>query len=260
MPLARAALYAATLGVLVMSVRAALVGPPPLGWAITAGVAYTAFVLGGVFFLRWRVFADAVVRGPKGARGVVLTFDDGPHPKWTAKILAALAERGAKATFFVVGRKAEQHPEMVRAILEAGHGIGLHSYEHDRLFALRREKRVRADLEKGIAVLEALTGTRPTLFRPPIGHTNPIIARVADALDLTMVGWTVSGHDGLASARPADVAARVRRDLRDRVIVALHDAPERGEREPAAIKALPDILDAIAAERLEIVSLAAWTS
>jgi peptidoglycan/xylan/chitin deacetylase (PgdA/CDA1 family) len=213
-----------------------------------------------VFFLRWRVFADAVVRGPKGVRGVVLTFDDGPHPQWTAKILATLAQHGAKATFFVVGRKAEQHPEMVRAILEAGHGIGLHSYEHDRFFALRREKRVRADLERGIAVLEALTGTRPTLFRPPIGHTNPIIARVADALDLTMVGWTISGHDGIASARPADVAARVRRDLRDRAIVALHDAPERGEREPAAIKALPDILDAIAAERLGVVPLSGWTS
>lgn len=260
MPAARAALYAATLGVLVMSVRAALVGPPPLGWAITVALVYAAFVLGGVFFLRWRVFADAIVRGPKGARGVALTFDDGPHPRWTTKILTTLAERGAKATFFVVGRKAEQHPEMVRAILDAGHAIGLHSYEHDRFFALRREKRVRADLEKGIAVLQALTGTRPTLFRPPIGHTNPVIARVADSLDLTMVGWTISGHDGLASALPADVAARVRRDLRDRVIVLLHDAPERGEREPAAVQALPVILDAIAAERLEIVPLGGWTS
>jgi hypothetical protein len=96
------------------------------------------------------------------------------------------------------------------------------------------------------------------LFRPPIGHTNPIIARVADALDLTVVGWTIGGRDGIASARPRDVIARVRRDLRDGAIVLLHDSPERGDREPAALRALPAILDAIAAGGLEVVPLARW--
>jgi peptidoglycan/xylan/chitin deacetylase (PgdA/CDA1 family) len=258
MPPARALLYLATLGVVVMSVRALLSGPPPLGWAIAALVAYAALALGGVLSIRWRVFVDAIVRGPKGARGVALTFDDGPDPKWTPRILATLAEHGATATFFLVGRKAEQHPEVVRAILEAGHAVGLHSYAHDRLFALRRERRVLDDLARGVAVLERVTGARPTLFRPPIGHSNPVIARVCDGLELTVVGWTVSGHDGLASARVPDVVARVRRDLRDGVIVALHDAPERGDREPAAVKALASILDAIAAEHLEVVPLAGW--
>jgi peptidoglycan/xylan/chitin deacetylase (PgdA/CDA1 family) len=211
-----------------------------------------------VLILRWRVFADAVVRGPRGARGVVLTFDDGPHATWTPRALATLAAHGAKATFFVIARKAEAHPELVRAMLEAGHSVGLHSYAHDRLMSLRGEKRVREDLTRGVAVLEAITGARPTLFRPPIGHTNPVIARVADALDLTVVGWTVSGHDGVASARVDHVAARVRRDLRDGIIVALHDAPELGDREPAAVKALPAILDAVKAENLDIVPLAAW--
>jgi peptidoglycan/xylan/chitin deacetylase (PgdA/CDA1 family) len=260
MPPARVALYAATLGVLVLSVRAVLLGPPPLGWSLLAGLGYLALLLGGVLVLRWRVFVDAVVRGPAGSRGVALTFDDGPDPTWTPRVLATLAEHEATATFFVIARKAEAHPELVRAILDAGHAVGLHSYEHDRLFALRGERRVRGDLQRGIAVLEGITGARPTLFRPPIGHTNPTIARVADALDLTVVGWTVSGHDGIASARVDHVVTRVRRDLRDGIIVALHDAPELGDREPAAVKALPAILDAVAAENLDVVPLSAWVS
>jgi peptidoglycan/xylan/chitin deacetylase (PgdA/CDA1 family) len=241
-----------------MSARALLVRPPPLGLAVLAFVAYAAFVLGGVFVLRWRVYADAIVRGPPGSRGVALTFDDGPHPRWTASILEILAKNDAKATFFVVGHKAEAHPEVVRAIVQSGHSLGLHSYAHDRLFALRGGRRVRADLERGIAALERITGQRPLLFRPPIGHTNPTIARVADALDLVVVGWTIAGRDGIASTRPDDVTARVRRDLRDGAIVLLHDAPERGEREPAAVRALPAILDAIFAERLEVVPLSRW--
>jgi peptidoglycan/xylan/chitin deacetylase (PgdA/CDA1 family) len=258
MPPARVALYAATLGVLVLSVRAVLLGPPPLAWSVLAGLLYLALLLGSVFVLRWRVFVDALVRGPRGSRGVALTFDDGPDPTWTPRVLATLAERKATATFFVIARKAEAHPELVKAILDGGHAVGLHSYAHDRLLSLRSERRVRDDLQRGIAVLEGITGERPILFRPPIGHTNPIIARVADALDLTVVGWTVSGHDGVAWARVDHVVTRVRRDLRDGIIVALHDAPERGDREPAAVKALPAILDAVAAENLDVVPLAGW--
>jgi peptidoglycan/xylan/chitin deacetylase (PgdA/CDA1 family) len=258
MPPARVALYAATLAVLVLTFRALLGEPPPLEWALLAGLGYVGLVLAGVLVLRLRVFADAVVKGPRGARGVALTFDDGPHPRWTPRVLETLAARKATATFFLVGRKAEAHPEIVRAILDAGHAVGLHSYAHDRLFSLRSQRRVQEDLARGVATLERLTGRRPTLFRPPIGHTNPIVARVADALELTVVGWTVSGHDGIASATVDDVVARVRRDLRDRVIVALHDSPEHGDREPAAVKALPRILDALHAERLEVVPLSRW--
>jgi peptidoglycan-N-acetylglucosamine deacetylase len=258
MPPARLALYAATAGVLASSAYAVLREPPPLVWAALLLGGYVALLLSGVFVLRWRVFVDAVVRGPRGSRGVVLTFDDGPHPQWTPRVLEILAEHGATATFFVVGRKADEHPEIVRAIADAGHAVGLHSYAHDRFFSLRGEARVKADLERGIAALERVLGRRPQLFRPPIGHTNPTISRVVEALGLVVVGWTVGGRDGIARTRAAEVVARVRRKLRDGAIVLLHDAPERGEREPAAVRALPAILDAITAEHFEVVPLSGW--
>ena len=258
MPPARVALYASTAAILGLAVRAGLGHPPALGWAVLVLAGYASLLLAGVLVLRLRVFVDALVRGPVGARGIALTFDDGPHPRWTPQVLECLARRGVKATFFVIGRKAEQHPDVVRAIVDAGHGIGLHAHDHDRLFSLRGERRVRDDLERGMAAIEKVTGQRPLLFRPPIGHTNPVIARVAEDLGLTVVGWTVAGRDGVARARFEDVVARVRRDLRDRVIVVLHDAPERGDREPAAVRALPAILDAIAAERLDVVPVADW--
>jgi peptidoglycan/xylan/chitin deacetylase (PgdA/CDA1 family) len=260
MPPLRLALYVATAAVLALTGYSVFARPPTLFWALAAFAGYAGLVLGGVLILRWRVFVDALVHAPPGARGVALTFDDGPHPRWTPRVLDLLASRNACATFFLMGRKAEAYPEVVRAILERGHSVGLHSYAHDRLFALRGERRVRADLERGIAALEKITGRRPALFRPPIGHTNPVIARVVDSLDLVVVGWTIAGHDGVARARPDAVVARVRRDLRDGVIVLLHDAPENGDREPAAVRALPAILDAIFAERLDIVPLSGWVA
>ncbi|MGO9837653.1 MAG: polysaccharide deacetylase family protein [Polyangiaceae bacterium] len=258
MPPVRLALYVATAALLGLTGFAVVARPPPLVWAGAALLGYVGLVLGGVFVLRWRVFVDAVVSAPRGARGVALTFDDGPHPTWTPRILDLLAERGARATFFLIGQKAEAYPDVVRAIVARGHAVGLHSYAHDRLFALRGERRVRADLEQGIAALEKIIGHRPVMFRPPVGHTNPVIARVADSLDLVPVGWTIAGHDGVARAQAGKVARRIRRDLRDGVIVLLHDAPERGDREPAAVEALPAILDAIFAERLEVVPVSRW--
>jgi peptidoglycan/xylan/chitin deacetylase (PgdA/CDA1 family) len=258
LPPARILLYAATAAVMVLAVRSVFIAPPPLFLAIAAAMAYAGLVLAGVLVLRLRVFCDAVVRGPKSAAGVALTFDDGPDPKTTPRVLDLLDAAGAKGTFFVIGRKAEAHPELVRAIRARGHGVGLHAYAHDRLFALRTARRVRADLAQGVKALEAITGERPVLFRPPIGHTNPTIARVADELDLVVVGWTIGGRDGVAGAEPEAVAARVSAGLRAGAIVLLHDAAEKGGREPAGVRALPSILEAIAEARLAVMPVEGW--
>jgi peptidoglycan/xylan/chitin deacetylase (PgdA/CDA1 family) len=258
LPPARAILYAATLSVLGFVAHTVLRGPPTLSVAALVFVLYAALFLSGVFFIRLRMFADALTRGPVGSKGVALTFDDGPHPVWTRKVLDELESAKAKATFFVIARKAEEHPEIVREIARRGHGVGLHSYAHDRFFSMRVPSRIKADLERGVAALERITGARPELFRPPIGHTTPAIARIADELDLDIVGWSVGGLDGLSGAVPERVAARVRAGLADGAIVLLHDAPERGNREPAGVRALPEILLALRERGLDIVSLDGW--
>jgi peptidoglycan-N-acetylglucosamine deacetylase len=254
-PPARFVFWAATLGGILFTVRAVVRAPPPLWLAALLVLLYLAIMLSGVLVLRLQMFSDAVISGPEGSRGVALTFDDGPDPKHTRAVLDVLDRAGAKGTFFVIGEKAERHADVVREIVLRGHTVGVHGFGHDRLFSLRGPRRVRADLERAVASLQEITGERPWLFRPPIGHTNPTIARIAEQLDLTTVGWSVRGRDGLPGARPEDVVLRVKRGLEDGAIVLLHDAAERGDRRPAALDALPQILDAIAAKNLTVVPL-----
>ncbi|MBX3262001.1 MAG: polysaccharide deacetylase family protein [Labilithrix sp.] len=255
---ARVVFFAATLGGIGLTAYAVTTAPPPLWAAVAAVGLYVGIVLAGVFVLRLRMFADAVVRGPEDARGVVLTFDDGPDPVHTRQVLDILDEHDAKATFFVIGRKVDEHPDTVKEIVARGHEVGVHGWAHDRLFALRGPRRVRRDLVRAIRSLEKVTKRRPTLFRPPIGHTNPTIARIAEQLDLTVVGWSVAGYDGLARADPKKVAARITRRLDDGAIVLLHDAAERGDHAPTAAKTLPEILAAAKEKNLRVARLADW--
>lgn len=258
MPPARLLLYLATTGALGLSIYSILAAPPSIWAALVFLAGYVGLICLGVLVLSLRMFVDAVVRGPRDARGVALTFDDGPDPESTPSVLHLLERHDLKATFFLIGKKAERHPDLVRDIRDRGHTIGLHSYDHSRAFSLMPAARVRRDLERGLNVLEAITGQRPILFRPPIGHTNPIVRRVVDELDLVVVGWSVSGRDGLRGATPNAVAHRVARGLRDGAIVLLHDAAERSSHKPASIDALPKIIEAAESQQLEFVPLETW--
>jgi peptidoglycan/xylan/chitin deacetylase (PgdA/CDA1 family) len=173
----------------------------------SAFVAYAGLVTLGVLRPSLEMFADVVWRGPEGAKGVALTFDDGPHPRYTRSVLDVLDGAGAKAAFFAIGEKGSRHPEILREIVERGHLLGVHGNRHDRALAFRSLAQVRADLARAIEALTAATGQRPRLFRPAVGQTNPRIARAAEELGLTLVGWSVRARDGIKS-NPESVIAR----------------------------------------------------
>lgn len=250
---ARLVLYAASLVLALFTVRALLGQPPPLWFAVAGGAAYLGFFLVGVFHLPLGLFVDARCRGDEGRGVVALTFDDGPHPVHTRKVLEALEEASARATFFFVAKKAEEHPELVRAVVRAGHEVGSHSYAHARTFALKSGKAIQRDLTRARDVLEPLAGTI-RLFRPPIGHSTPTLARIVDELDLEVIAWCHRALDGVGSSSPDAVFDRLRRGG-DGCILQLHDAPEHGDHEPASVAALPRLLEDLRARGLKSVTV-----
>jgi peptidoglycan/xylan/chitin deacetylase (PgdA/CDA1 family) len=257
MPTGRALLLVASAVALALTGRSLMGSPVPLWLSLAALGAYAGLITWGVLNPSLEMFADVVWRGPEGARGVALTFDDGPHPRFTRTVLDALDAVGARATFFVIGEKGERHPELLRELVARGHLVGVHGDRHDRLLSLRSSARVRADLTRTVEFVAATTGERPRLYRPAVGQTNPRIARVARELGLTIVGWSVRGRDGVA-ADAGSVIRRVVPRLQDGAIVLLHDAAERDDHEPAAGTALPHILAAMSERGLTPVRLDAW--
>lgn len=258
MPPARLLLYATSTAGVALAAHALLVEPPPLWAAGIALGAYLAMLVVGVTFSRFSMFADVVTHGGDDARGVALTFDDGPDPKSTRRILDLLDEAGAQATFFVIGRKVAEHPELTAEIVARGHAVGVHTYAHERFFSLRLPWGVRRDIERALAVVEEATGTRPLLFRAPIGHISPAMAGVTRDLGLVTVGWTARGVDGWSGAKPEVVARNVNRHLGDGAILLLHDAAERGDFVPASVDALPSILEAADRLNLPLVRVDSW--
>lgn len=158
---------------------------------------------------------------------IALTFDDGPDPHWTPAVLDALSRARARATFFVLGARAARHPELVRATLAAGHGVGVHAHEHVRHTALTAEEGA-ADLDRALTVLRDV-GVRPTLWRTPWGVEAPWTRRLAAARGLRLVHWTADTHDWRGD-RASTMLAAVEPDVRDGAIVLAHDGLGPGAR------------------------------
>ena len=254
----RGLLYLSAVSGIALGIRSVTKGAVSPEIAAGAAVTFASVIMAGVLEPRLAMFADVINRGepsPEAPR-VALTFDDGPSLEHTPRILDALAEADAHATFFVIGKKLEgERGKLVRRMREAGHAIGCHSFGHDRLFALRSETRVRDDLLRALNTIEDVTGESTSLFRPPIGHTNPTIARVAEELNLDVIGFSVRGYDGTSRANADKVRGRVISGLRDGAIVLLHDGAERDDFTPIAPEILPTVLLAMHERRLAGVTV-----
>lgn len=145
------------------------------------------------YFLLW-FDAYQVPYELKKNNGIALTFDDGPHPVHTPKLLSLLAEYKVKATFFIVGQQAKAYPEIVKKIVNAGHELGNHSWSHG-FSLLQSQTRQYVEIEKTQKLLYELTGLRPQWYRPPYGILGLGAKNILRHLELKPMLWTQSLWD-----------------------------------------------------------------
>ena len=168
---------------------------------------------------------QTITHGDRDHRRVALTFDDGPDPVRTPQLLDLLAAEGVKATFFLVGKSVQAHPELVARIAREGHEIGNHTYGH-RYLPLARSRSVAGELAATDAAIERATGITPTLARPPYGGRSPRNVRVFERLGKRLVLWDVNSFDW-KGAPARDIAERIVSRARAGSIVLMHDVADQ---------------------------------
>lgn len=228
-------------------------GGPRWPWTV-AWLAAAAVVLVGMLERRAPIFGRVFWRGAPGRRQVALTFDDGPSSH-TPAILDALAVLGVKATFFVLGVNAERHPDVVTRAAREGHDIGNHGLDH-RVLPLAGPASIRDQIARTSAIIERLTGRKPSLFRASHGWRNPWVNGAARRQGLRVVGWTLGVWD---TDRPGGdvIVQRTIAGVGPGCVLLLHDG--RGiEAEPDAtqvVQALPAIVGGLRQQGYELVTL-----
>ncbi len=232
-----------------------------LGAAACVGVA-----LGGYQYAsRWpasRIFGEALT-APARPGELALTFDDGPNCHWTPRLLDILASHDVRATFFILGNRAEAEPELVRRIVAAGHLIGNHTWDHPNL-SRTSTRHIREELQRTNEILRQITGVPIRFFRPPFGARRPAVFPIARAMGLTPVLWnamTTDWSDPSAERIARRLRAKIdRAHLRGHAAnIVLHDGGHRdpnANREPS-ITAAQMLIEHYKATR-KFVKLDAW--
>ena len=205
---------------------------------------------------------EGVVRQGEPRPRVALTFDDGPHPVYTAQVLDILGEHDIKATFFLVGRHVLKYPETAKRIEQEGHDIGNHTFTHKDLLTAKR-RILLSEVDKTDEAIYKITGVQTKLFRPPRGALGPACRRALVEKGYRIVLWTVSAADW-SGISPKAIAARVLRYTKPGGIVLFHDSGALVRSEGASrgntVKALAEVIEKLRAKGFEIVPVSSMLS
>jgi len=191
----------------------------------------------------WSRYLDGrmVRSGRPSSHRIALTFDDGPDPEYTPRVLGILAAASVPAAFFLVGEKAERNHDIVRQIDAGNHLIGTHTYRHRHAYLITPGQ-ARREVRQAIAVIADIVSP-PFWFRPPWGAFNLSIRLTAAGAGQHIALWSVNGADWKQDRTADDIVAAVTRRLRPGAIVVLHDSGGAAGAPEQTVAALPDIID-----------------
>jgi peptidoglycan/xylan/chitin deacetylase (PgdA/CDA1 family) len=242
------------------AVAALAVSPRLWPWILAAVAANHLVLFAAVFWPRGRLLGPNLVRLPAAAAArnlVSLTFDDGPDPEVTPRVLDLLDRYGMRASFFCVGEKAAAHPEVVREIARRGHGVENHSRGHSWAFAFYGLVRLRREIETAQSLIGAAAGRAPSYFRAPMGLRSPLLDPVLARCGLHHVSWTRRGFDATMHD-PGGVLQRLTAGLAAGDILLLHDRGDTRTRDgtPVVLAVLPPLLQRLKSQGLTSVTLA----
>ena len=225
--------------------------PPAWPWALGLLGANHLTLFLAVLWPRGQLLGPNLARLPASAgrrREIALTFDDGPDPEVTPRVLELLDRYQAKASFFCIGENAAAQPELVKEIARRGHSVENHSYRHHRAFAFFGISRLRREVDAAQSTVASITGRPPVFFRAPAGFRSPFLDFVLAPRGLRYVSWTRRGFDAV-SADPRRVLRRLTRGLAAGDVLLMHDSA------PVVLAVLPELLEHLSARGLKAVSL-----
>ncbi len=171
---------------------------------------------------------------------IALTFDDGPHPRYTPKILDILDEYGIKATFFVIGVNADHYPNAMESVIRRGHEIGNHTYSHPHVSCLDSQT-LRQEVEKCESTIYGLTDYKTKLFRPPEGLIDADVRQVLRNLDYKVILWDIDTKDW-ANTPPEAIAENVIKQVSSGDIILMHDYIAHDSPTPEALRLFIPVL------------------
>ena len=193
--------------------------------AIALAVVYLATVVYGVFTVRADFFLSLFNEGAASDKRIALTFDDGPSEN-TKAVLDILKKYNIKATFFLIGSKVALHQEVLKRLVEEGHQVGNHTYNHSKSTGFYAVSKLNKELESTRAVVKNYTGLNMKLYRPPFGVTTPNLAKVVSQLRLNVIGWSVRSFDTTRQSAES-IIQRVLKQAKPGSVVLLHDDREK---------------------------------
>jgi peptidoglycan-N-acetylglucosamine deacetylase len=207
-----------------------------------------ALALGAAAWVGWAWLPHLLTpacawRGPRDRRRIALTFDDGPDPRWTPRVLDVLGAAGVRGTFFLIGERAERAPQIVKRMAAEGHEIGNHSWSHRSLW-LCGPGATDGEIRRGHEQIATLTGTPPRHFRPPWGMVNAAMFAAVRRVGERCVFWSIQ-PEGQRPAPPERQVEYVLGRAHPGAIVDLHDAEGTPAAPARLLRALPALLEGL---------------